>query len=258
MMKIQRIVKLKNNKYKIFIDNECIVTYDNVILDNNLLFKKEIDNKLYNKLIYDTNYYDIYDRVVKYLFKKRRSKKETLLYLNKFELNNKDITKIINKLEDLKLINDLDYCKAYINDKVYLSKMGTNKIKNELLKQNIPIEIIERELKLIDKNIINERLEKIIIKKINSNKKYSNMLLKQKIINDMINLGYDKKDIEVIIDKNIKEDNEIIKKEFDKLYGKLKSKYNYENIYNIIKSKLIARGFKINQINNLIQEKTEE
>ena len=101
-MLITKIQKLKNNKYNLIIDGEKIITYDNVILDNNLLYKKVIDKDLYNKIIEDTNFYDVYNVVVKYIMKKRRSEKEIKEYLKKYNLesNKKDI--IISKLKSIK------------------------------------------------------------------------------------------------------------------------------------------------------------
>ena len=50
-MKIEKIQKLKNNKYKIKLDSGDIInTYDDVILNNSLLFNKEIDLELLNKI----------------------------------------------------------------------------------------------------------------------------------------------------------------------------------------------------------------
>lgn len=252
-MEINKIIKMKNNKYKIYINNEIIITYDNVILENNLLYKKNIDAKLYNKILNDTTYFDIYNKTVKYILKKRRSEKEIILYLNKFEINDIDKNKIINKLKEIKLIDDIGYCRAYINDKLYLSKEGINKIKNHLLNENIPIEIIDNELKKIDIDIFDNRLEKLIIKKIRSNKKYSNNILKQKILNEMINLGYDKNKILDILESNIDSDSEALKKEFNKIYNKLKNKYNSYELENKVKQKLIQKGFKMEEINKLLQ-----
>ena len=48
-MIINKIQKQNNNKYKIIIDDETFITYDDVILENNLLYKKNIDNDLYNE-----------------------------------------------------------------------------------------------------------------------------------------------------------------------------------------------------------------
>lgn len=256
-MNINKIIKLKNNKYKILIDDEFITTYDNVILENELLYKKKLDKELYNKIKKDTEYYDIYDKVVKHILKKRRSEKEVKCYIEKYTTNKNYVENIINKLKNINLINDLEYCKSFINDRVYLSKNGINKIKNDLLNQDIPLEIIEQELKNIDINIINQRLEKIIIKKINNNKKYSFNQLKQKILNELIILGYDKKMILEVIDNNIKDDNDIIKKEYNKLYNKLKTKYEGYELCSKIKQKLLIKGFTNEEINLLINEKKE-
>ena len=96
-MKIQKIEKLKNNKYKIKIDNIDVITYDNIILENNLLYKKEISENLYNKILKDNTYYDLYNNVLKYLLKKKRSEKEVFDYISKLTNNINDIEYIINK-----------------------------------------------------------------------------------------------------------------------------------------------------------------
>ena len=257
-MEINKIIKLKDNKYKIYIDQEPIIVYDNVILENDLLYKKNLDSDLYKKILVDNNYYDIYNKSVKYILKKRRSEKEIYTYLNKFDIKEKEIKKIINKLKEIKLIDDLEFCKAYINDKLNLSKCGINKIKIELLEQNIPYDIIENELNKVDIDILNSRLEKMIVKKIKNNKKYSNYLLKQKILNEMINLGYNKEHILEIIDNNLENNSNILNNEFNKVYIKLKCKYSDRELENKIKQKLLQKGFNVEDINKLLQEKTEE
>ena len=254
-MNINKIVKMKNNKYKIFIDDEVLITYDNVILANDLLYKKSIDKKTYIKMISDTNYYDVYNKVVNYILKRRRSEKEIVLYLNKFSLGENEKNGIIEKLRDIKLIDDIEFCRAYINDKLYLSKDGILKIKNDLLKQNIPLDIIEDALNNIDKNIIDDRLEKMIIKKIRTNNKYSNSYLKQKILNEMMNKGYNKEKILNIIDSNINNDNDILNKEFNKIYDNLSKKYSGYDLENNVKQRLISKGFKIGDINLLLDQK---
>ena len=99
-MKIEKIKKMKNGKYKLSLDNKTnIITYDNVILDNNLLFNKEIDNEKLNQLIIDNNYYDIYNKVVKYISIRMRSKLEIENYLDKLgitDLKDKFISDLIN------------------------------------------------------------------------------------------------------------------------------------------------------------------
>lgn len=258
-MKINKILKLKNNKYKIIIDNESIITFDDVILENNLLYKKDIDKELYNIIIKDTSYYEVYNKVIKYILKKRRSEKEIRDYLIKFDLSNENLEKTILKLKENRLINDIEYCKAFINDSLYLGNKGINKIKKELLNQQIPSEIIEKELDNIDNDVLNNKLEKLIKKKINMNKKYSNNYLKQKLLSELLELGYNRNDILNIIEKNLTTTNsEILKKEFEKIYSKLQKKYDgYELIKNI-KNKMLSRGFNYDEIEQLLKEKTEK
>ncbi len=257
-MEINKIVKLKDNKYKIQMGDITVVTYDNVIIDNNLLYKKYLDDVLYNKILRETSYYDTYNKTIKYILKKKRSEKEILEYLSKYDLSDNDKNRIITKLKNINLINDLEFCKSFINDKIYLSKNGINKIKSDLLNHNIPIEIIDKELNNIDVDLLDNRLEKMILKKINSNNKYSKNFLKQKILNDMINLGYSKDKINEILDKHILVDNNIIIKEFDKLYSKLKIKYVGFELKNKIIQKLLSKGFSLNDINTILKNKTEE
>lgn len=254
-MKINKIIKTKDNKYKILIDSEIIVTYDNVILDNDLLYKKELDSKLYDKIIQDTKFYEVYNKTVKYIMKKLRSEKEIRLYLLKYELSYDEIEKIIIKLKDINLINDVNYTKSYINDQIYLSKNGLNKIKQNLLNQDIPIELIENELSKIDNSLIDERLEKIILKRIKSNKKYSEFELKNRILKEVVSLGYSKEKAIYIIENNIVADNSIIEKEYSRVYNKLSNKYSGSELEIKIKQKLYSKGFSMDDINNMIEKK---
>ena len=50
-MKIQKIKKLKSGKYKLELeDGTSIQLYDEVILNHNLLFHKEIDSELFSQI----------------------------------------------------------------------------------------------------------------------------------------------------------------------------------------------------------------
>lgn len=256
-MIINKISKLKNNKYKIILDDDAIITYDDVIIKNNLLYKKTITKELYNEIVRDTKYYDIYNKCVKSIMKRRKSEKEIKEYLDKFDISIEYKDKIINKLKTINLINDKEFTRAYINDKIYLSKSGINKIKNDLFNLDIDKNIIEEEMSNIDMSIFNDRLEKIIIKKINNNHKYSNYQLKNKILIEMVNLGYKKEDIVSIIDNNLKADDDIIEKEFNKIYSKLSKKYTGSNLALKVKQKMLLKGFNTEKINELI-ENTED
>ena len=140
-MKIEKIKKLKSGKYKLELDNDqSIITYDDVILKNNLLYNKEIDNDKLNELYKDNTYYDTYNKVVKMISKRLRSEKEINDYLEKNNVIDKD--KIISRLKSVNLINDTNFAKAYLYDRLYLSKDGVSKIQSDLIDYGINDNII--------------------------------------------------------------------------------------------------------------------
>lgn len=252
-MKIKKIAK-QNTKYKIVLENdEELTIYDDVIIKTNLLYKKEISEELKEQLIKENEYYDVYNKVLKYIKQKLRSKNEIIKYMKKQNINNTTQEKIINQLEQTKMIDDSIYTKAYIHDKISFTNDGPYKIKKELEKQNIENDLINEELNKIDKEELNKKLEKLILKKINSNTKYSENILKQKLVFYFTNLGYDKEEILDIIENNKITNNNIIEKEYTKLYNKLKNKYEEEQLKYIIKQKLYQKGFNIEEINKIMQ-----
>ena len=243
-MKIEKIVKLKSGKYKLYLDNnDVIITFDEIILKYNLLFSKEIDEELISKIINENNYYELLNSCIKNISKRLRSEKEIKNYLEQKTNDIHLIEHIISELKEKKYINDLLFAKAYLNDKLTLTNTGINKIKNELYNLGIDEEVINN---VIENNKIkndSKKLENMIKKKIKLNHKYSNNYLKQKILNDMINLGYDKEEIINIIENNITDDKNIYEKEYKKIYDKLKKKFKGNELEYQIKQRLYQKGF---------------
>jgi len=249
-MKIEKIKKV-GNKYKIvFEDNSVLKTYDDVIINNGLLYNKNIESDALNELNKETSYYDIYYKAVNYITKKLRSEKEIKEYLEKNNATEEDKKNVIKKLKEVGLLNDYQFVKAYISDRIHLSNDGPDKIKKELLSHDISYDVVEEEIEKIDKNLVMEKLTKLINKKI-TNTKYSGYVLRQKINNDFINLGYGKDMINEIFDNMEINKTSLLKKEYDKLYKKLSLKYSGKELENKIKSKLYQKGFTMDEINNI-------
>jgi hypothetical protein len=65
-VKIIKYEKKGNNTYKIYLENnQSIKLYEDVIIKNNLLYKKEISDSLLEKLDIDNSKEDIYNKCVK-------------------------------------------------------------------------------------------------------------------------------------------------------------------------------------------------
>ena len=67
-MKIEKYKKIKDNVYRIFLDNGTIIdAHEDVIIKNNLLYKKEIDINLLNEIEKDNEYQNVYNMALKYI-----------------------------------------------------------------------------------------------------------------------------------------------------------------------------------------------
>ena len=190
-MKIEKYESINNGQYKIYLSDGTILKINSdVIINNNLLYKKEIDNTLLNKILKENDNANIYNKCVKYISVRLRSKKEIIDYLKKLNIDN--TADIIDKLTKNNLINDEVFTKAFIKDKINFTSYGPYRIRQELNKYNIDNEIIDKYINDIDEEILLDKVDKQINKMIKSNRKYSGNILKSKIYNNLYNNGFDK------------------------------------------------------------------
>lgn len=190
-MKIEKYESINNGQYKIYLSDGTILKINSdVIINNNLLYKKEIDNTLLNKILKENDNANIYNKCVKYISVRLRSKKEIIDYLKKLNIDN--TADVIDKLTKNNLINDEVFTKAFIKDKINFTSYGPYRIRQELNKYNIDNEIIDKYIKDIDEEILIGKIDKQINKMIKSNRKYSSNILKSKIYNNLYNNGFDK------------------------------------------------------------------
>ena len=138
VMKIIKYKKESNEKYKLYLDDGTTVdTYEEVILKNNLLYKKEIDDELYNIIMNDNMYEEAYNKSVSYIGIRLRSTNEIKGYLKNKKYNEEIIESTVNRLLKNNVLNDEVFTKAFINDKLNFTTMGPYKIELELKKHNI-------------------------------------------------------------------------------------------------------------------------
>ena len=192
-MKIEKYKKIKEDLYRVLLDNgEIIDIYEDVILANNLLYKSEIDQNLLDKINIENNYQLAYNISVKYIMIRLRSINEIKVYLTKKGYSKDVIDKVIEKLIKNKLLDDEIFTKAYINDKLNFTNVGKYKLINELTtKMKVDNSVVYNVLESYEE-VWNDRIDKLINKYLKSNKKYRGNTLKNKLYIYLVNLGYDK------------------------------------------------------------------
>ncbi len=246
-MRINKFKKLGRNKYKVMFDNEELVLYEDIILKHNLLTKKDINIDELEEIVNDNRDYDAYNLALNYIEIRLRSKKEIYEYLKRKEFNESLINDVINKLENLGLLNNKQYIEAFINDKINLSNDGPFKIRSTLIDLEFDESDIDNYLYTIDDEVWKDKLNKIINKKKSLMKSKSYYMFITKMKNDLYNLGYDKDMIEDAL-SNIEYESNALEKDYEKALRK------YSNDKTKLINSLLRKGYSYDEINSLIKK----
>ncbi len=242
-MKILKYKK-KKDKYIVTFDSEELELYEEVILNNGLLLKKEVDDSIIKKLVCENNFYECYYKALKLIKVKPRSVYEVRNKLNKEEFDSNDIEKVINKLLTQGYLNDEFYANSYLNNKLITTYHGPKRIYNDLNKMKIDHNILDNVILLYTDDIQEEKVSKIVDRMIKTNKNKSNNYLKKKIYNNLIMEGFSKKVIDKVVNsKEFNNDKDIRDKEYEKLKNKLSKKYSGVELEYKIKESMIRKGF---------------
>nr|WP_317357462.1 RecX family transcriptional regulator [uncultured Tyzzerella sp.] len=170
-MIITKIEKQKNKekRYSIFIDNQFAFGIDEIDLIYYKLKENEsLDEDKYNYILNKLLLKRAKDKALKYLSYKMRSKKQVIEKLEQYDFPPNVINKVIKVLEKYNYINDEDFAKAFIKDKLNLKGYGVFKIKYDLKILGIDEQIFEKYL-YNDSFIDEEKKAKdLLIKKLKS------------------------------------------------------------------------------------------
>ena len=254
-MKIGKYTKLKSNKYSVVIDDITVKLYDDVIVKYELLRLKEIDDKLFKEITEYNDRLEAYYKSLKYITKKLRTEKEIYKYLDK-DYSKEIILETIDKLKRMGYLNKELYLKSYLSDQVHMSLNGPNKIKKDLVSLGYDEDEIKESIESIDNDIWLDKVQKIINKKIKSNRNLGSNKLKEKLVYDLSNMGYYKWMIEDIVHSTeFSSDSNILEKEYNKLYARLSRKFDGSSIDYQIRMKLLQKGFYSSEIDEFMQNK---
>ncbi len=168
-MIITKIEKQKNNvkRYSIFIDNEFAFGIDEIdLLYYKLKENEPLEDEKYNYILNKLLLKKAKDKALKYLSYKMRSKKQVIKKLEECDFPPNIITKVINILEKYNYINDEDFAKAFIKDKINLKGYGIFKIAYDLKILGVDEQIFKQYL--YNKNFVNEeeKAQALLIKKL--------------------------------------------------------------------------------------------
>lgn len=245
-MQVVKYKKKRDGKYTVsFSNGKELDLYEEVILKYELLLKKEFsDSMLYEFATYNQEC-DVYYVALKHIKSRLRSRKEIGDMLRRQEYPIDFIEKSLCKLEKQGYINDYNYASSYLHDKLITTSWGPNKIAYELEKQGISREIILEVMSEYTKELEFSKIEKIVNRSIKSNRNKSNVVLKRKIEQELLQQGFHKENIErIITNVSFPSDGDLYQKEYEKIYQKLSKKYSGDRLTYQVKQKMYQRGFR--------------
>lgn len=252
-MKIIKFKKDKNNIYKIYFDDDVVISlYDDVIVKYNLLVNKEMDINKFNGIVQYNFFLDGYYKSIKYINKKMRTELEIRKYLIKLDIKEKDINDIIKLLYKDGYLNKEVYYKAFINDRYNLSSDGPLKVSKELVKLGYNENDFKEYLYSFNWD---EKINKLLDKKIKLNHKLSNNMFKIKLLNDLVKLGYQKSSVMMVLDNMIfSDDYKILVYELNKIKNKYSVKYSGNELEYKVINYLFKKGFNLSDIKRCYDE----
>lgn len=251
MMKKISNIKKKNDKYIVTLDdNNHLEFYSDTLIKYNLLKPRNLSDNEFKEILEYNTFYEAFNKALSLISNKQRTKKELSTKLKDYQ---KDLVdKVINKLEDLGYIDEKMYIESFINDQINLGIKGPIYIRKTLEKLELNSSYIDNALNNIEEYIWQEKIDKLINKKIKSNNNLSNNNLILKIKNYLISLGYEQNMIKDMLNQiHFQEDPSILEKEYQKELKKLSKRYDGVELSNKVKYSLYKKGFNLSDIENL-------
>ncbi len=253
-MQIIKYTKKGSNKYELTLkDNTKLLVYTDLILEYNLLIRKNLDTNTLKKIKSANLKLDCYYKTLKYL-KNTKCTSDIKNYLKDYPSNIVDYT--IKRLTKEGYLNDNNYIKSYINTKINLSNDGYYKIYYYLKNKDLDETIIKNYLNDIEDNIWLDKINKIVNTKLKSNTKYSNNLLISKIKTYLKALGYQDYLINIALDNinlDTSKEDEKLEKDYLKLFNKYKNKYEKNKLNYILIGKLYQKGYDLDKVKRVVE-----
>ncbi|MBR4496610.1 MAG: RecX family transcriptional regulator [Acholeplasmatales bacterium] len=186
--------------YLVTIDNKDYIIDEEIVIKYRLVKNKELEDNLLNKILHDNNMIIYYKKALNYSLKYNKNSAAIYDYLNKFEINNRDIAEIIDNLIKIHVLDDE---KLILNTLDTLIRKGNGKllIKEKLYNLKYREELINLALTRINYDDYFASLKKLYDKAlIKYDKETDSYIKNMKIKKYLYQRGYSLDDINTIKD----------------------------------------------------------
>ncbi len=211
-MIVSRIVKKDARNVIVHFDNDEVLFLSvDIFYKSGLRKNDEISDGRFSSLIKENRLFHIKQRAFRYLGRRQHSTSELQIKLKQKGYETELIKEVLGDLKQKNYLDDTEFAKMFVEEKIKLKLWGEQKLRSELIKKGIKTEIISDVLR----NIISDE-DKLNNAMIVAEKKYvalmtrglNNETIKNKLIAFLNSRGYNYDLIKEVCDELIKEENQ--------------------------------------------------
>lgn len=254
MLKITTIRKEKGAFYQVkFEDKRELRVSEDLLVRYRLLKGTEIDEKTFEEIKKSAGYDIGLQLAMNYISYQLRTEQEMRIYLKDKEITSDDSKKIIQRLKELQLIDDIDYGKSYVRTQLRLSDKGPQALMQQLRKKGLKDEVIQEVIVLYTPENQFEIGVRTATKMLNTIRGKSHRETLQKLRMKLMQKGFSSDIISMVMEEipNEKDEDDewdALQKEGAKLIRRHRTDKQK------IKQKLYQKGFDFDLIQRFIDE----
>lgn len=206
MIRLTDIKKLRNSKYIITIDNNGIqvkhTLVEETIVKNSLLSPREISKEEYNSVIIEGTIDELYNKALHFVDFQMRTISEVKKHLKKTTDDEVLINKLIQKLKKQQYLNDNNFVKEFVTQKIEFNLVGPKYIKDKLIKKGIHFDLIDAALVDFTDNLQFGKIDELIRKELKYPIKKPFKKAYMSIKGKLVNKGFSLRVIESTLSSN--------------------------------------------------------
>jgi len=211
-MIVSRIEKKDARNVVIHFDNDEVLFLSvDIFYKSGLKKNDEISDDRFSSLIKENRLFHIKQRAFRYLGRRQHSTSELRIKLKQKGYETELINEVLDDLKNKNYLDDTEFAKIFVEEKIKLKLWGEQKLRSELIKRGIKPEVISDVLRNIisDEDKLNNVMT-VASKKYDTlrNRKLDKDVIKKKLNTFLNSRGYDYAVIKEVCDELIKEENQ--------------------------------------------------
>lgn len=253
----------RKGRYNIYINEEFAFGVDEEVL---LLFELKkglhVTKELQEQIEKEESFNKAYQKVLNYLSYSLRTEKQIEDYLIKNELEH-FTNRIIEKLKEIKLIDDLIYAQSYVRSMANINQKGPSNIIQDLKIRGVSENNIYDALEEYPENQQLENAIALASKKWDQTRNRSTFEGIQKVKQFIVNKGYsfemaDQAVSSIDTEREIEEEYQSLEKQAEKAHKRYARKYTGYELTQRLRAFLFSKGYPKALINRYIEGRESE